>query len=64
MTYFEKVAGSCMDELRKIASKRKHAVSSLGVLGLLGAGAYLGHKAKKVRDDYKMGRSLRQQQGY
>ena len=66
MNYFEKMAAACVDELQKIASKQKVALgpgaTKALALAALGAGAY--HYGRKGLQDYKMGKQMRQQQGY
>ena len=50
-----------MDELQKIALNTATAAKVLG-LTALGAGAY--HFGRKAKQDYQMGKQMRQQQGY
>ena len=63
--YREKMAAACLHELQKIAmQKQAIGPTTAKVLGLaaLGAGAY--HFGRKAKQDYQMGKQMRQQQGY
>jgi uncharacterized protein HemX len=64
--YRQKMAEACMDELLKIAQQEKNAISAglAKVLGVAGLGAAAYHFGRKAKQDYQMGKQMRQQQGY